>query len=55
MDEYLHRLAAMFKDDAEEDLALMVALEMHCQVGHFSTQNKGSSNSSGRLNVDVGS
>ena len=28
---------------------------MHCQVGHFSTQNKGSSNSSDRLNVVVGS
>jgi len=54
-DGELHRLAAMFEDDAEEDLAPIVALEMHCQVGHFSTQNRGSSNSSDRLDVDVGS
>ena len=49
----MHHLAVMFKDNTEEDLALMVALEMHCQVGHFSTQNKGSSNSSDRFNVGV--
>ena len=54
-DLHLHRLAAMFEDDTEEDLAPMVALEMHCQVGHFSTQNKGSSNSLDRLDVVVGS
>ena len=45
----------MFEDGTEEDLAPMVALEMHCQVGHFSTQNKGSSNSLDRLDVVVGS
>ena len=39
----------MFEDDTEEDLALMVALGMHCQVGHFSAQNKGSSNQFGPI------